>query len=636
MYYRPQLNPKKPARRSAQMQKFSAPTRGWIANDNLDAPETQNGAFLLDNWFPTAQSVVPRRGSEIYATLGGGNLPVTAIFDYNNGNNKRLFASTETTVYDITNIESPINYQLSTGDDDIVTDLGDNIGQLSTGGLEVIEGQSGGSWVTTQFATTGGVFLVAVNGEDTLQLFDGTDWFPIDEDDVYMLLFDTQTADFTVGQTLTGGTSGATAYILHVEDTGTNGVLYITDVTGTFQDNEIITSAGMSAPVGSATADGVPAPYYVGITGVDTSTLAYVWSYKNRLFFIQKDSFNVWYLPVDSISGAAEVFPMGAEFSEGGKLLMGSGWSLDSSGDGGLSEQCVFVSDEGQVAAYQGLSPEPDQGWSRVGGYKIGKPLGPLAWMRAGGDLVIATDIGYVPLSQAVNRDIAALSPSAVSYPIETAWNDAVSSRRTSSWHCAIWPEQQMVIVAIPTTPNEKPACFVANARTGAWARFTGWDMTCLCVFEGRMFFGSANGRVVEAYVTGLDEGQTFTASCVPQFLDMGASGSLKVSTIGRAVLRGSTDINIQVSAYKDYIVNLPAPPDATALPTDSVWGGAIWGTSTWGGSAEKKTQAGWKSASAAGYSLAPGIQVTSGSIVPLDNELIRLELLYNSAELVS
>lgn len=632
MYYRPQLQPKKPARRTAQTQKFPAPTQGWICNDNFDSPQTANGAFLLDNWFPTAQTVIPRRGSDIYATLGGGDSAVTAIFDYNNGNDKRLFASTATTVYDITTISSPVNYRLSTGDDEIVTDLGGHIGQLSTGGLEVIEGMDGGSWITTQFATTGGVFLVAVNGQNTLQLFDGELWFPIDQDDVYMLLFDAQTLAFEEGDTITGGTSGATGYVLHVEPAGGGtGTLYITDITGTFQNNELITSIH-----GSATADGTPQPYYVGITGVDTSTLSYVWSYKNRLFFIQRDSFNVWYLPVDSISGAATAFPMGAEFSEGGKLLMGSGWSLDSSGDGGLSEQCVFVSDEGQVVAYQGLSPEPDQGWSRVGGYKIGKPLGPLAWMRAGGDLIIATDIGYVPLSQAVNRDIAALSPNAVSYPIETAWNDAVDARRSEQWHCAIWPEQQMVVVATPTTFNETPMCFVANARTGAWARFTGWDMTCLCVFEGRLFFGSQNGRVVEAYVTGLDEGVPFTASCVPQFLDMGSSGARKVSTFGMATIRGSNSVNAQISAYRDYVVSLPAAPDAAVISTDSVWGGATWGTSSWGGAKEKKTQVVKSSVSASGYAIAPGVQVTSGSIVPLDNELIRLELIYTTGELVS
>src|SRR5690606_21217627 len=100
---------------------------------------------------------------------------------YNNGNNRRLFAANATTVYDITVITSPINYTLGTEDgDEIITDEGDYLGQLSTVGLEVIIGANGGNWVDTQFATTGGTFLIIVNGEDDQFIYDGSMWFPID------------------------------------------------------------------------------------------------------------------------------------------------------------------------------------------------------------------------------------------------------------------------------------------------------------------------------------------------------------------------------------------------------------------------------------------------------------------------
>lgn len=620
--------------RTSALKTFPAASQGWIANQNLaiNPSKSLNGAYLLENYFPTATGMEVRKGSAIYATLGGGDLPVTAIFDYNNGNNRHLFASTATTIYDITTVVSPINYQLSTGEDDIVDNLGNNIGQLSTGGLEVVEGLSGGNWITTQFATTGGTFLVAVNGEDPLHIYDGSDWFPIDEDDVYMLLFDAQTAAFQEGDTLTGGTSGATAYVLHVEPTGAStGILYITDVAGTFQNNEIISSAN-----GSATADGTPQPYYVGITGVDTSTLSYVWSYKNTLFFIQKDSMTFWYLPVDQISGVAKPYPLGGEFSEGGKLLMGSSWSLDTSGDGGLSEQCIFVTDEGQVAVFQGLNPDTAATWSKVGTYKIGKPLGPLAWIRAGGDVIFATDIGDIPLSQAINRDVAALAPAAVSYPIETEWNVEVANRRSQPWNCAVWPEQQMVLVAPPTFPGQPSMTFVANARTGAWAKFTGWDIRCLCVFNGRMFFGSANGRVIEAYITGMDEGVPFTANYVPMFNDFGSPASLKIPLIARARLRGYNEVNAQLDIMADYEINLPSAPSSNPIDVNSVWGGAVWGSSTWGSNKQKRIQQAWTSVGGLGYSLAPSLQITSGSLVPLSTEIIDVEVTYNVSDIVA
>lgn len=61
------------------------------------------------------------------------------------------------------------------------------------------------------------------------------------------LAYDGQTGNFTVGQVVTGGTSGATATIDADADSGTTGILTISSVTGVFQDNEAITD-----PLGGA------------------------------------------------------------------------------------------------------------------------------------------------------------------------------------------------------------------------------------------------------------------------------------------------------------------------------------------------------------------------------------------------
>jgi hypothetical protein len=620
--------------RISQMRTFPAATAGWISNQNLAAPRSSpQGAAVLENVFPTATGGEVRRGSAIYATLEDETKPVTALFSYNNGNNKKLFAANDEKIYDITVITSPVNYRLVDDDGNyIVDDLGNFLGESSTGELDVVVGQTGGNWIVTQFATTGGVYLVAVNGEDEMQLYDGTTWYPINGEAINSLNYDAETLPFTAGATLTGGTSGATATIIRVTDNGTTGTLLIGNVTGgPFQNNEIISGGG-----GSATADGTISTLFVAVTGIATSSLSYVWSYKNRLFFIEKDSMNAWYLPIDAIGGALTKFPMGGVFPSGGSLLFGASWSLDSSGDGGLSEQCIFVTTEGEVAVYQGDNPSTAATWSKVGTYRIGKPLGPQAWIRAGGDLVIATDIGAVPLSQAIQRDYAALSPSAVSFPIETAWNEAVALRRSENWHCVVWPERQMVVVSIPTVNEQPPAMYVANARTGAWANFTGWSGTCLEVFNGRMFFGSQSGKVIEAYVTGLDEGSTYTAVYVPLFTDLGNSGALKIAEIARLVTRSAQDINPQLSVMLDYVVDLPASPSAAPIAAGSEWDVGVWDVSVWGQETAKKIQQNWTSVGGVGYALAPAAQITSGSIIPLDCELIRLELTYDTADIVS
>lgn len=715
MYARPTVSQKP---RTSQFKSFPSPVAGWIANRNLAQPNQQGlptGAAMLENWFPTATGAVMRRGSELYATLGSGDLPVTAMFSYKNGNQEELFAATDMWIYDITVITSASNQTLVTDTGDmLVTDLGDFFAQESTAGLEVYGPTTGGDWVALQFATTGDVYLLGVNGQDDGFIYDGDTFYPNLAGGVWELGYDAETGDFTAGQTLTGGTSGATATIMSVTDNGTDGTLQLRDIvtqtvqwtlnydaettgftvgatltggtsgataviddlvdagtTGTltlsgiaggpFEDNEAITDSAGGAAVangtevfltggpfqddeiitdgltGSATANGVAVSLSPGVTfgdGLTTANMSYLWSYKERLFFVEKDSLNAWYLQnVDSVGGPAVRFPLGGIFNLGGSLLFGASWSLDA-GDG-LSAKCIFVSTEGEVAVFSGAGPESTD-WTLVGVYRIGKPMGKTAHIRAGGDLVIATDIGFLPLSQALQRDYAALSPGAVSFNIEVAWNEAVALRSSVQWRCEVWPTAQMVIVALPTINEQRPEWFVANTRTGAWAPFVNWDATCVEVFQGRCFFGSQDGRVVEANVTGVDEGEPYTASYVPLFDDLGSPGSLKIPELARGVFRSKVTLQEQMSAQADFQIELPSAPDSAPVPIGSEWGTGVWGQSTWGEEGVLVTQQEWHSVGGEGYALATGTQITSGALVPLDAELVRTDLTYVVADIFS
>lgn len=550
-----------PKQRDAQPVPFAAPTAGWISNRNLAQPQEGSapGAAVLENFFPTATSAVLRRGSELYATLGQGDKPVTCMFTYKAGNQDELFAATEDAIYNISVIISAFNWTL--GDDldqSLITDLGDTIGENSTDNLDVLSATVGGDWITVQFATAGGIFLRGVNGEDTPFVYDGV----------------------------------------------------------TFEETPALTFA---SPEGALNPD----------------ILSFVWAYKQRLFFIQKDTLDAWYLPVDSIGGELVKLPLGGIFGLGGSLLFGATWSIDSGAQGGLSEQCIFVTTEGEVAVFQGSNPSNASDWSKVGVYRIGKPLGKRAFMRAGGDIVIATTIGFVPISQAIQRDYAALAPAAVSFPIETAWNEAVELR-TAPWNCEVWSTAQMVLVAPPTVADTDPIIFVANARTGAWAPFKNWDATCLATWKGRLFFGSQDGKVVEGNVSGLDQGNAYTGVYVPLFDTLGTSASMKIPSMARFTIRAQIAVDPLITCQFDYVTNLPPPPDAPLVPVGNQWGNAIWGESVWAGRSDPVISRNWYSVAGTGYALAPSLQITSGSVVPLDAEIISADLTYRVAEIVT
>lgn len=364
--------------------------------------------------------------------------------------------------------------------------------------------------------------------------------------------------------------------------------------------------------------------------------LSYVWSYKRRLFFIRGNTLDAYYLPVNSVGGELAVLPLGAIFPLGGTLLFGASWSLGTSDQGGLSAQCVFVTTEGEVAVYQGSNPDSIDDWRLVGVYRIGRPLGKNAHISAGGDIIVATTIGFLPLSEAVQREYAALSPAAVSNPIEEAWSTAVSRRNAEEWHCETWPDGQMVIVAPPDTSTQGKTAFVANANTGAWCSFTGWNIRCMTIFRGQLFFGSDFGAVVRAYVSGTDQGQAYTGRYLGLYDDMGAVASRKIVQVSRVTLQSSVQVSPTTDAHFDWVMDLPPAPNAESVSVDNVWDAAIWDRALWDTSTDAFVYQAWNSVGGSGARMAPSVQITSGAAVPLDVEMVSVDVTYTIADLVS
>jgi hypothetical protein len=502
-----------------------------VSNRSLadpSGPGIAQGAALLDNFFPTASAVRLRRGLSVFAAMPSD--PV-ALFAYRNGTAGNLFSATGTNIYEIT-----------------------------TGTVvSRVESQKSGDWTTIQFATSGGVFLVGVNGTDPGFLFDGTAF--------------------------------------------SNPALSFSDGTNTY------TSADMS----------------------------YVWTYKNRLWFARKDSTDAWYLNTLSIGGSTTYFPLGGVFGQGGSLLFGHSWSLDNGASGGLSEQCIFVTDQGEVAVYQGDDPDTLGAFQRVGVYRIGTPLGKNAFFRAGGDLAIATSVGLVPLSKAISLDVTALSVATISYNIADAWTEAVQQRGLTGWCCTLWPEQKIAFVSPPDSIQSiGSVVYPTNTETGAWCRFTGWRAACMCVFNGQLYIGSPGGFIYAALSSGLDGGVPYTGAVMPMFEDLGSPASLKVAKLGRTVVRSLKPVDAITLLHTDFDTYLAPPPDATVADAASLWGSSQWGVATWGSIVPDQLSQDWQSLGGTGYTLTVSCQVTSGDVEPLDSELIRQDLTFTAATIVT
>ena len=575
---------------------FPAPVKGWVQSGNV-ATAGRDQAEVLDNFFPTAQSARLRGGSTQYADIGDS---VVRLMVYS-ADDDTLFAATADGIY--------------------------NADRINGGGAAFadVAGLGSGDWSAAQMATAGGLFMVAVNGVDHMQYYNGSTFYPVSTVAVVNLGYDALTSAFSVGETVTGGTSGATATVLGIVQTSaTTGTLRLGTVTGgPYQDNEALTSAGGAATANGASAAGSA----ITLTGVATTALTQVWSYKERLFFVEKNSQSVWFLPVEAIGGAASEIPLGSIFRRGGNVVFGAAWSLDSGA--GLDDVCIIVSSNGEIAVFDGDDPASSSTWALVGVYQIAPPLNKHAFFQAGGDLAILTADGIIPVSEALKKDRAALQAVAISLPIEDAWKSAVADATTNfPVTPTLWQSQAMLLIGVPGTT---PAAFVANARTGAWCRYTGWDVRCGAVANGALFFGTSGGFVMEGESGGSDDGIQYTGTYVPKFSTCGVN-SLKSANHAMVTFRAAGTPVFSLFGHANYQVDSVQAPPPIVPDTSAVWGSGVWGTFVWGGSSATKTYTNWETISANGEALAPGVYVTSSSTVTPIFEILATKIRFEVA----
>jgi hypothetical protein len=293
-----------------------------------------------------------------------------------------------------------------------------------------------------------------------------------------------------------------------------------------------------------------------------------------------------------------------------------------------------------------------------VGRYDLAPPLGKNAVMRAGGELLIATTEGIIPISSAITKDVAALALAAITRSIEPEWKKEVLARNLP-WDMLKWPTYNMAIVALPTEASSgtggfdtgfdggfdvgtepatgpAPYCFVVNVQTGGWTKYTNWNTRCLGLFEDWAYFGTTAGTVMKAEVSGSDDGQPYECAVVWQFDHLGDIGPTHLVQQLRTTFLASVPFTPRASLSTNYVIKLPAaPPAAAGNPSGSEWDVGLWDVAVWDAQGEKTVTTHWTSAGRTGFCVAPQVQVTCGQLLAPDAELISLEVTFEHGALV-
>jgi hypothetical protein len=375
----------------------------------------------------------------------------------------------------------------------------------------------------------------------------------------------------------------------------------------------------------------------LGPTGAstDTSVLQHVWAYSERLWFIEKNTMRAYCLPAGSIAGAATLVNLAGVFHKGGSLLSGATWSLDA-GDG-LDDKICFFSTEGEVAVYQGTDPGDTTRWRKVGVYDMAPPLGKRAYTQFGGQLLVATEEGLIPVSSAIDDDESLGSFNAASANIDPDWHTDAAARRGLPWEIVKWPSRNYVYVTTPVTGTSTPAwCYCANSEGWRWSKNTAWDMRCAVLHDDVVYFGTNDGTIMQADIGGYDEDAIFTGNAVLSFDPI--QGDYKTVKQARALFRTANEIEPRLSVSSDYVVSLPTAPNVAAISgSPGVWDVGLWDDALWDVGDQYITyNTRWVSiGQSADFAFAPQVQISSGQAVASIVELVELTLTYESGGLV-
>jgi hypothetical protein len=345
----------------------------------------------------------------------------------------------------------------------------------------------------------------------------------------------------------------------------------------------------------------------IAITGVTTTTLSNISLFKNRVWFIQKDTLKAWYLPTSAVGGAAQVLDMSQIAKYGGTLVDLDTWTLDAGY--GADDNLVFVTSNGEVIVWRGTDPASDATWALAGVWKLGSPVGSRCMMKYSGDLLIITLDGLLPLASALqssrldprvalsNKIQGAITTATVNYGSNFGWEILYSSKNNALW------------INVPVAEGQQQQ-FVMNNITKSWCNFTGWNANCWETFNDDPYFGG-NGVVCKAWDDGYIDGTSnISANAFQAFNYFESRGVKKYFTRARPSIFTNGAPAILMGMNVDFDTQDTAASISIASSSYGRWDVGTWDSAIWGASLEITNN--WQGITGIGY--CGSIQLKSAS----------------------
>jgi len=227
-------------------------------------------------------------------------------------------------------------------------------------------------------------------------------------------------------------------------------------------------------------------------------------TFKGRAWYWKDNDQSIWYCDAGSFQGTMTEFPLGAQVSRGGKLVLMASLTLDG-GDGPDDIAC-FIFSTGECVVYQGDDPSSASSWQLVGRFDIGEPLGVRAFARMGGASIVLTTRGYIDLARAIanasytQEAATAAKDSNIADKITLAVRQAIQREGKSiHWSAVYYHAQDLFLVAVPCSAGivfYPGALHALTVSTGSWTLLQhnkSYNFEAMAICNGALYIATAS-----------------------------------------------------------------------------------------------------------------------------------------------
>ncbi len=396
-----------------------------------------------------------------------------------------------------------------------------------------------------------------------------------------------------------------TAVVLNAQIVADGGKVYIVSTAG------ITSAATPPTGTGSDIADGTAKWDYVGSASThvlgpsladqnngiafDVADMVFATVWKSRVWFVERNTSRAWYLDVNSVYGTATSFDFGSKMRAGGPLVGLYNWSYD--GGSGIDTHLVGLSTAGDVVIYSGTDPTSADTFGLTGCWSVGGvPSGRHTVTDYGGDILVMSSIGVIPLSKlVVGQPVVAGSRSVYeTAKIGNLFNQLVSLYgSTLGWAIHIHPVDNALLLLIPQGEDIATQQLAMSFATRGWSQYRDLPMLSAGIYNGRLYFGTTDGRlcVNEGYVDNVQLGDptvwTGVAwSLLSAYTNMGNANQKQVKMVRPNMTSDGPFPQAVPTVKYGFDLSEPAAPAYTPPPDvgTALWDAAVWDSERWGG----------------------------------------------------